>query len=158
MKKLHHPLFSRRTLTGFALFGLFALASRSLSAQTFTGRKFLAETPASFRANIHASAQQEAIIIHLDNQSSGDVHIQLLNQAQQPVYNAYVTQPGYHARFDVSALPPGIYTVDLRSRTAWYTQQFLIERSATRHIVMATPPTEPDSLVTDNSLSARKLH
>jgi hypothetical protein len=152
MKTVHHHLFSLRTLTGYALFGLLGLASPSLSAQTFTGRKFLVETPASFRAIIHPGDRDEAITIHLENYSAGAVRIQVLNQAQQPVYDDYVTRPGYLARLDVSALPAGTYTVSLRSRTARQTQQFLINRSASRHVVIAAPPTKTDSLFANKFL------
>ena len=161
MKTFHHHAVSPRTLTGYALVGLLALASPSLSsAQTFTGRHFLVETPTSFHAIIHARCPERSHHrFDLENYSAETVHIQVLNQAQQRVYDDYVKQSGYHARLDVSALPAGTYTVDLRSRTARQTQQFLINRSATpRHIVMATLPTEPDSLFTANALSINKLH
>lgn len=147
MKTFHQHPFSLRTLTGYGLFGLLGLASPLLSAQTFTGQNFLIEIPASFRAIIKASARQETITIRLENRWSKAIRIQILNQAHQPVYNDYVTKTGYYTRFDVSALPYGTYTIELSNRYARQTQQFLIERSDTRRVVMGADPPRPDSLL-----------
>ena len=126
------------------LFAGFALTSPSLYAQTFTGRDYLDESPVSLRALVYPDARKEAIRIRLESRSPEVVRIQIKDEAQKTVYDDYVSKPKYIGRFDVSALPYGVYTVELSNRTARHTQEFRIERlgPATGGIVMTTQTTD----------------
>ena len=149
---LPRNVISRVLLAGFALM------SPSLYAQTFTGRDYLAESPVGIRAFIYPDAQKEAIKIRLENRSARVVRIRIVNEAQQTVYDDYVTKPAYYGRFNVSALSYGAYRLEISNRTARHTQEFRIESPAAGRIVMATQPTERDSLIAANVLPVRKQH
>lgn len=139
-----------RSVTVSTLFGSLALTSPSLVAQTFAGQDYLAESPVSLRAFIQPDARKEAIKIRLENRGSKVVRIRILDENQKPVYDDYVTKPAYYGRFDVSALAYGAYTIEVSNRSARHTQEFRIESPAAGRIVMATQPTEPDSLIAKN--------
>ncbi len=144
------------TLISRVLFAGLALISPSLYAQTFAGRDYLAESPVSIRAFIYPDARKEAIKIRLENQSSTGVRIRIVNEAQKTVYDDYVTKPTYYARFNVSALPYGAYTVEVSTRSIRHTREFRIESPTAGRIVMATPPMEVDSLIAENSVPVAK--
>ncbi|GAB3642825.1 hypothetical protein [Spirosoma arcticum] len=145
-----------RTLVSRVLVAGFALASPSLYAQTFAGRDYLTDSPVSIRAFIYPDARKEAIKIRLENQSSEGVRIRIVNEAQQTVYDDYVTKLTYYGRFNVSALSYGAYTLEISNRTARHTQGFRIESPAAGRIVMATQSTDRDSLIAVNVLPVRK--
>lgn len=131
-----------RSLISRVLFAGFALTSPSLHAQTFAGRDYLDESPVSIRAFVYPDARKEAIRIRLESRSREPVRIQIKDEAQATVYDDYVSKPKYIGRLDVSALPYGVYTVELSNYTARHTQEFWIERPATGGIVMTTRTTD----------------
>ena len=122
----------------------FALTSPSLYGQTFAGRDYLDEAPVNIRAFVYADAWKEAIQIRLESRSSEVVRIRVVNEEQKTVYDNYVSKPTYAGRFDVSALPYGVYRVEPSNRTARHTQEFRIERPrpANGGIVMMTQTTD----------------
>ncbi|RIV27729.1 hypothetical protein DYU11_05360 [Fibrisoma montanum] len=136
-----------RSLTSFVLVLGFALTTPSLYAQTFAGRGYLVESPVSLRAFIHPDTGRTAIIMRLDGYPSGSVRIHITNEKQETFYNGYVSKPKYAGRFDLSALPFGVYTIELSDRHARYTQQFRIEPKWTDRVVMVTDPPRRDSLL-----------
>ncbi|CCH56470.1 hypothetical protein BN8_05809 [Fibrisoma limi BUZ 3] len=138
---------SLRNLISCVLFLGFALTTPSLYAQTFAGRDYLTESPVSIRAFIHPDARRTAIIVRLDGYPSGAVRIHITNEKQETFYNDYVSKPKYAGRLDLSALPYGVYTIELSDRFARYTQQFRIEPKMTDRIVMITAPPKSDSLL-----------
>ena len=142
-----HTRPPRRKLLSYMLFAGFAFVSPSLYAQTFAGRDYLAESPANFRAFVYPAQRTPAINIRIENRSARAVRIQIKNEAQQTIYDDYVSKQKFAGRFNVAALPYGTYTVELTNRTARYRQAFRIEQLKAEHIVMITQPMESDSLL-----------
>lgn len=132
---------------GRMLFASFALTAPSLSAQTFAGRDYLAESPVGVQAFIYPDARKTALKIRLENRTSDVVRVRIVNADRKTVYDDYVTKPTYYGRFDVSALPYGMYTVELNALTVRYTQDFRIEQASASRIVIITQPIHTDSLL-----------
>ena len=146
MKTLH-TIVNRCTGVGGIFFGIFLLTTPTLFAQTFRGRDYLAESPVNFQAFVYPAQHTPVINIRIENWSTHAVRIQIKNEAQQTVYDDYVSKQKFAGRFNVSALPYGTYTVELANRTARYKQVFRIEPLRAERIVMVTQPTESDSLL-----------
>lgn len=146
MKTLH-TLVKRCTGVGGSFFGIFLLMAPTLFAQTFTGRDYLAESPVNFQAFVYPAQQKPVINIRVENRSTHAVRIQIKNEAQQTIYDDYVSKQKFAGRFDVSALPYGTYTVELVNHTARYRHTFRIEPLRAERIVMVTQPTESDSIL-----------
>ena len=146
MKTLH-TIVNRWVGIGGSFFGIFLLMAPTLSAQTFTGRDYLAESPVNFQAFVYPAQRKPVINIRVENMSAHAVRIQIKNEAQQTVYDDYVSKQKFAGRFDVSALPYGTYTVELTNHTTRYRQAFRIESLKAQRIVMITQPTESDSLI-----------
>ena len=127
----------QRTLIGRALFAGFALVSPSLYAQTFTGQDHLSDSPGSLRAVVYPIPNKPTICINVDNGSRSEVRLQILNEAKTPVYDKWIHGSEYGGRFDVSALPSGVYTVELSTREARHTQTFRLEPPKYGRVVMA---------------------
>lgn len=149
MKTLH-TIVNRYAGVGGSFLGIFLLMAPLLFAQTFTGRDYLAESPVNFQAFIYPAQYKPVINIRIENRSAHAVRIQIKNEAQQTVYDDYVSKQKFAGRFNVSALPYGTYTVELVNRTARYRQAFRIEQLKAERIVMVTQPMERDSLLAEH--------
>ncbi|QJW90200.1 hypothetical protein HNV11_12845 [Spirosoma taeanense] len=140
--KTFHLTPSQRALIGRALIAGFALASPSLYAQTFTGPDVIAEAPASLRAVAYPILNRSAVKLHFENQSHTSVQIQILDEKKKVIYQDLIHAPKYAGRFDVSALPYGFYTIELKTHLARVTQTFRIEPPSSGRIVMTHDTTE----------------
>lgn len=140
--KTIYPIPLPRNFISHVLFAGFALISPSLHAQTFAGRDYLDESPVNLRAFVYPDARKAAIQIRLESLSPEAVRIQIKDEAQKTVYDDYVSKPKYLGRFNVSALPYGVYTVELSNYTVRHTQVFRLEPPATGGIVMTTRTTD----------------
>jgi hypothetical protein len=138
MNTIQTPL-SLRTFFCRALLAVLILGTATLYAQTASGREYLAETPSSLRAYICPDGQKASLTVRAELPKPGGLHIRLINEKRETVYDDFVAgTTAYAARFDVSTLPYGRYTVELSSRIACHIQDFWLEAPTdNRRIVMA---------------------
>ena len=149
MKTLH-TIVNRWAGVGGGLFGIFLLTAPTLFAQTFTSRDYLAKSPVNFQAFVYPAQHKPVINIRIENRSAHAVRIQFKNEAQQTVYDDYVSKKEFAGRFNVSALPYGTYTVELSNRTTRHRQAFRIGSLRAERIVMVIQPTASDSLLAEH--------
>ncbi|QHV96172.1 hypothetical protein [Spirosoma endbachense] len=136
------------TSIGRALFGLFLLISPSIYAQTYVGKPFIATDPVSFRAIILPDKNRPAINVRVEKHSTQPLRIRLFSvKSKDLVYDNYVTKNKFFGRFDMAALPYGVYIIELSTQSAKQTEIFRIEPSTAERIVLVTKSLERDSLL-----------
>lgn len=138
----------KQVLFAIGLTVSFALPSTTLLAQTFAGQPSLRESPASLRVLIIPVSNESAVRINVENQGRGIVHIQISDSKGKVFYDEIVAQHLYTSRFELAALPAGLYTIELQTIDARYTELIRIEAPTPGRVVaVANQPEPPQKLV-----------
>ena len=120
------------------LIGRVALATPGL-AQTVAGDSTMTASPKEFKAIIFSLPSNPSVIkVNFDNPTSGSVRVVIRHENGNTVYNEFEQRAAYRGRFDVSGLPAGNYTVELRKKNEQYVQTFTIERPSRDRISMGS--------------------
>lgn len=131
----------------FAHFGILMtvtaclLAAPSSHAQTFAGQEKLTTTPASFEAIIYPVSTRPATIrVNFNNPTAGGIRVVIRDEKGREIYSEFETVAQYRQRFDLSPMPAGKYTIELKKRDDHFAQTFTIEKPTTSYITMGNQP------------------
>ena len=155
-------LFLRQYST-MSLLTAFLLSAASSQAQTFTGQPTLSASAANLEATVYPiTTRPSAIKVIFNNLTPGGVRVIIRDQTGKSVYDDFETIPRYRRVFDLSTMPAGNYTVELRKKNELFAQAFTIASPAptpvTSYISMTTQPVHktPETLADKKFISANK--
>ena len=116
-------------------------AASSTQAQTFMGQNQLTATPSGLEATMYPVAGRPATIrLNYNNPTAGGVWVIIRDEKGQKVYSEYEKVTQYRRRFDLSAMPAGTYTVQLKKQNDLIAQSFTIDPPTVGHITMGSQP------------------
>lgn len=117
------------------------LSASAIQAQTFAGQEKLSVSPAGFEASVYPILNSPATIkVSFNNLTAGGVKVIIRDEKGHPVYEEFETVAHYRRRFDLSPMPAGTYTLELRKKNDLLTQTFSIEPPASTRIAMTSQP------------------
>ncbi len=141
-----------RLFLGYAHLFSFMLVSTALYAQTHLGQPQLNPAPTEFEMHLIATKSAERIRLAIDNPQKKTVCIQLLDRHGRNYYEAFEAKSKMVIPFDVSSVPPGIYTVVVSTIRARHTQTFVVEPPAPKRVRLYPDRPEPELEVTSEVL------
>lgn len=137
-------LFTRQFSTMSLLIAIL-LSAASVQAQTFSGQPELSASPINIEAVVYPLTNRpSAIKVIFNNLTAGGVRVIIRDQTGKSIYDEFETIPRYRRVFDLSTMPAGNYSVELRKKNELFAQAFSIDTPAptavTSYISMKTQP------------------
>lgn len=122
-----------------------ALTSSVVSLSAAQAQTVADETsPAGLRTRISPVASATKLKVCYENDGYGPVRILIRNERGTLVYDEYEISRKYAALYDLTALPSGLYSIELRTRTVRQTKQLRIAAPVRNRIVLFdTEETKP---------------
>lgn len=120
-----------------SLLTLSLMATASIQAQTVQAQPGQDASALPFEVGIYPmNNYSPAIKVNFNNLSGGAVRLIIRGQNGKIYYDEYESTARYRRRFDFSSMPAGEYTVELSKRNKQFTQTFVVDAPAERHIAL----------------------
>lgn len=120
------------------------LLALSAPAQTLRGQSGLSGSPVPFEASVYPILTElSALKVSFNNPSGNRVWVNIRDAKGWLVYSEPSTGRQYRGHLDLSAMPAGQYSLELRYRTGSFTQPFVIEPAAPGHIALISRQVPP---------------
>ncbi|RIV25475.1 hypothetical protein DYU11_09265 [Fibrisoma montanum] len=143
---VYHTSSQLRTLISCLL--LVGSALPSLYAQTVSTPGSSAASSTTLRAIVRPDRHRSGCF-NVFCESRSYTQLTIRDKNQKEVYSAPIPVRNYAARLNVSALPYGEYTVELRNHQDHFAQTFRIEPPVDGRIVLLKSPLPIDSLLAE---------